>query len=535
DVYAMGEVKKKYSEDNKKNSYIELAGKVAFLLEAQDGRYATPGIWFLGTKIILTLFDQGDSISTHPLNIHQYPKEFLQILLGVTFVDGVMLGFDSTISPTQNSQKIIWIIKCSNEYEILVDTLLFFSGSLHSRGMTVWSGKVSIDQEDKEVVIKDSWVDLLRQYTEGRILKMLEMAGVEGVLRLVHEQQVQTCHPVTQELLNHSTHILHTLVKGSSPPPYYLRILSRLISTPRGYLIFDFTSLSELLVGLINCLCAHRNALKGPHILHHDISLFNLLFIMAIHSKLGEDFLDRVLEEPKRATIRAKIQRLPCRGFLGDWGYAFPMYDSSCNNLTPSTTSGIHVKGETAPLSLSDLRDTHDIIIPIAEEPLPSNSGLSVDASPLQCTGTWAWMATELSHIGPRTPVVHRDYHDLESFYYILLAICLLYDEPDKLKPAKTLSRCFDPYFAITQPSTLKVVTIQSDFGWTMLMITYISPYFQPLIPLLEKICKELILPIKLQGGALQANRDFTHDDFIDGIAMVLAELPDKYWVPRES
>ena len=402
DIYAMGEVKKKYSEDNKKDSYIKLARNVAFLLKAQDGHYATPGIRLLGTEIILTLFNWRGSISTHPLDIHQYPEEFLRILLGVTFADGVTLGFDSTISPTQDSQKIIQIIKHGNEYKILVNTLLFFSGSLHSQGTTVWSGKVSIDQEDEEVVIKDSWVDPLWQYTEGRILKLLGMAGVEGVPRLVHEQQVQTHHPVTQELLNHSTHILHTLVKGSSPSSYYLRVLSHLISKPRGYPIFDFTSLSKLLVGLIDCLCgafqllpsgannlclvAHCNALKGPHILHHDISLFNLLLVMVIHSKLGEGFLDRVLQESKRAAIRVKIQRLPRRGLLSDWGYAVPTYDFSCNNLTPAASSGIHVKGETAPLSPSDLRNTHDIIIPMAKEPLLSDSSSSIDASPLQRT-----------------------------------------------------------------------------------------------------------------------------------------------------
>ncbi|KAF8545846.1 hypothetical protein OG21DRAFT_1491852 [Imleria badia] len=44
DVYALGEVKKRYSEGNTKELYVELAGKATFLLEAQDGRFATPGI-----------------------------------------------------------------------------------------------------------------------------------------------------------------------------------------------------------------------------------------------------------------------------------------------------------------------------------------------------------------------------------------------------------------------------------------------------------------------------------------------------------
>ncbi|KAF8449210.1 hypothetical protein L210DRAFT_3640834 [Boletus edulis BED1] len=79
DIYSLGEVKQKYSEDHKKESYIELAGKVAFLLEAQDGRCAVPGIQLLGSSIILTLFDRGGSISTYPLDIHLFPEQFLRI------------------------------------------------------------------------------------------------------------------------------------------------------------------------------------------------------------------------------------------------------------------------------------------------------------------------------------------------------------------------------------------------------------------------------------------------------------------------
>ena len=148
--------------------------------------------------------------------------------------------------------------------------------------------------------------------------------------------------------------------------------------------------------------------------------------------------------------------------------------------------------------------------------------------------GTWAWMATELSHIGPGKPVVHEAHHDLESFFYILLAICLLYDNPGHLKPTKVLVKCFDPFFAVTQPSMLKTITVQSNFGWTALMILYVSPHFRPLIPLLEKVWKELILPIKWHGDKVQVNGDFTHDDFIDSIVTTLSKLPDSCWLSRE-
>ena len=171
------------------------------------------------------------------------------------FADGIMLGFDYSISPAQNSHKRIQILIRGSEYSILIDMLLFFSRLLHSQGTTVWSGKVTIDEEEEDVVVKDSWVDPLRQYTEGRILRMLEKANVKCIPRLVHEQQVQTQHPITRDPINYSTHILHLLVDGCPQSLYSLHALSCLVLKPRGYLIFNFTSLSELLIGLIDCLC----------------------------------------------------------------------------------------------------------------------------------------------------------------------------------------------------------------------------------------------------------------------------------------
>ena len=147
------------------------------------------------------LFDQGGSISTHPLNIDQFPEEFLQILLGITFADGIILSFDPTISPVKDDQKQIQISLPDQDYVVFINTLLFSSRSLHGWGTTVWCSKVTIcKQPEEEVVLKDSWVDPLQRFSEGRILKMLGEARVKGVPVLVHEQQVQMQHPISKPL-----------------------------------------------------------------------------------------------------------------------------------------------------------------------------------------------------------------------------------------------------------------------------------------------------------------------------------------------
>ena len=88
---------------------------------------------------------------------------------------------------------------------------------------------------------------------------MLNKAGVVGVPQLVHEQLVQIEHPVTRQPVANSTHILCTLQVLSraghiNAPPYQLRVLACLVTRPRGYPIFKFFSLTELLVGFMDCI-----------------------------------------------------------------------------------------------------------------------------------------------------------------------------------------------------------------------------------------------------------------------------------------
>ncbi|KAI6126534.1 hypothetical protein F5141DRAFT_1209795 [Pisolithus sp. B1] len=184
-------------------------------------------------------------------------------------------------------------------------------------------------------------------------------------------------------------------------------------------------------------------------------------------------------------------------------------------------------------IKLQNLLEGKDsIVIPMVGESILNDANTSIDASLLHRMGTWAWMATELSHTVPGTPVVHQPHHDLESFFYILIAICLLYDTPGTTKPPKTLTECFDPLFAISQPSVAKTLTIQSGFGWSTLILPHISSYFQPLIPLLEELWQELLLPIRLENGIVQPSSGFMHHMFIEVMVKMLARLPDSSWIP---
>ncbi|KAF8547253.1 hypothetical protein OG21DRAFT_1490386 [Imleria badia] len=301
------------------------------LMGEQDGRYRVPCIRVLGDSIILTVFDRGGSVSTYPLDINKNPSHFLCILLGVSLADYQTLGHDISIQwdattrdeatdnsslngdnvlerfrsndspltssdessmdseyhngtrrePTYDNQRRKWVSiinKKGCELKIWLKKILSISDCLVGQGTTVWEGEV--ESPDKQrVVVKDSWINPLRKYTEGMILRILEEFGVKHVPELVSEQQVLIPHrngDDDEKQIHHSTHHVRSKF-GISPDQYYLRVLSRLISFPVGSLITDFTSLGELLVAFLDYVVAHKNALRIAHVLHRDISLINLL------------------------------------------------------------------------------------------------------------------------------------------------------------------------------------------------------------------------------------------------------------------
>ena len=268
DVLSTGEMKASNQTDNLKELFIKLAGKAAFLHQAQDGRYTAPCIRILGEDIVFTLFNHGGSISTQPINIHSSPEIFLCILLRITFASRITLGFDPTVHEVKNKTRDIKVTLVDGGKGVInVNELLFISGSLHGCGTTIWSSHFTRSGVDDEVVVKDSFMDPLCRYTEGRILAMLNQAGVVGVPELILKQLVQTEHPLTKVLVTNLTHIARTLLSSHFDKPlYHLHVLSRLVTKPCGHPIFEFSSLAELLIGFMDCITSEPPAVEFPYV-----------------------------------------------------------------------------------------------------------------------------------------------------------------------------------------------------------------------------------------------------------------------------
>ena len=144
-------------------------------------------------------------------------------------------------------------------------------------------------------------------------------------------------------------------------------------------------------------------------------------------------------------------------------------------------------------------------------------------------------MSAELVMAGPKQPVVHDSLHDLESFFYVLVRLCVLFEQPGQVKPDDTLAKCFDKLFNNFEPSVLKTIMIQSDLTWRPSVLNHISSYFHPVIPLLENLQREIVVPMYTDAeGTFCCKTPFNDTSIILHIITVLGNLPSDAWGPYE-
>ncbi|KAG6372689.1 hypothetical protein JVT61DRAFT_7454 [Boletus reticuloceps] len=343
----------------------------------------------MGEDVVFTFFDRGGSISTSPISMHKSPKLFLHILLRITFAPCMTLSFDPTVHEVKNRTRDIEVTLLGGTETINVNELLFISGSLHGQGTIIWSGQLTWLGVEQEVVVKDCFIDPLRPYTEGNILAMLNDAKVAGVPQLIHEQLVQTEQPIMKDAITNSTHILCTLLGAPQTIPCTNYASSPAwLQCPEATLSSNSLPSQSSWLVFLDCITSHCGALELAKIIHHDISLFNLLFAPGTDRNLLEDMLQSLplhqtqseYDENLRETLHGLIDRWSPRcGLLADWGYATPTPDHpdfslSDDSLSPACLiDSVLVKrsdNRTVFVPLDELDTTDDIVLPMADDKL---------------------------------------------------------------------------------------------------------------------------------------------------------------------
>jgi len=114
--------------------------------------------------------------------------------------------------------------------------------------------KGTSSMQTRQVAVKDSWINPLQKYTEGKILSILNAYKIEGIPTLIHEEQVKAPYlsVINNLQVNNVTHFLRAYLAQYKTNAYYLCVLSHIITHPVGNLITEFSCLGELLVAFLD-------------------------------------------------------------------------------------------------------------------------------------------------------------------------------------------------------------------------------------------------------------------------------------------
>ncbi|EGO04233.1 hypothetical protein SERLA73DRAFT_67941 [Serpula lacrymans var. lacrymans S7.3] len=558
-VHALAELK-----DREKNSVplhgqiFQLMGHASFLRAAQDRRLHILGFALCGASFTLLYIDQGGSIVTSEIDVHQQPLLFLHVVLGFAHSTDICMGYDATASPMH--------IKTSVLSELKVHCILFITDSIYGCG-TVFSALLGVN-----IIVKDTWHDVHRLLTEGAILHLLEAKGVKGVPCLIGEEKVPVSkqwregvdgHPLPQynctSNIQDSIETIEINAKERNMAladpyqPYQLRAHIRSTTTPAGALITDFNCLEELLVVTIDHITSHKMAYSSINyfspvgntfpvrILYRDGSTSNLLIV----DQKNSDWPPLQV----KADCRPPHECIRC-GLLADWGFAAAipkikegefsqsnlsqfdkedavfdegLFEVSSEEEDPArhdrkakmldtmlkrvaqqqsviqqaqgsfantSIHGHNVPGWEMEVARGTAHETFELLV---------GQGWAVDNGNhvLERTGTEPFMAVEIQNAQPGEPIQHAAHHDVESFYYIILAMCVLLEQPYQFKDKvfmewevirKWLNPEFNTKYTHADAAHHKFTTFGKADNLCSFLDGHISTYFKFMTPYFERL-----------------------------------------------
>lgn len=242
------------------------------MFDDQPGRRFVPAVVIAGSKATLLVFDRSGTIASDEIDVHDDPRQFLHLILGILFVKEVHLGFDWSLWKDLSSMNGSSFIETGNVlYKV---NCIYNEFGIEGRGTVCYRGVSMVD--DSEVVIKDSWVDVCRKETEIGILKKLNERneedlctpdGVRVIPEIVHYEVMVTWrpgpHPIERRYVDTTTAIFrHELVDWdeNGKPKWawdsadektrkkiVIRKLCRVVMKPFGQKLHTFTSKKVLM------------------------------------------------------------------------------------------------------------------------------------------------------------------------------------------------------------------------------------------------------------------------------------------------
>ncbi|KAL6859357.1 hypothetical protein J3F83DRAFT_768986 [Trichoderma novae-zelandiae] len=180
-----------FHEGGVKTRLVHLACYARHLFEFQPTRRYLHAFTICGRRMELWVFDRSGCYSPGAFDIHKHPKRFVQVLAGYIMMSEDDLGLD-TFMQLDGGSRFINIREQGGEVKMLhlFPHLFDHRQALVSRATTCLLA-MHPDSNGYELVAKFSWPSS-KQRNEGDVLTVAQQRGVEGIVKLAGHCEITT-------------------------------------------------------------------------------------------------------------------------------------------------------------------------------------------------------------------------------------------------------------------------------------------------------------------------------------------------------
>ncbi|ODH51511.1 hypothetical protein GX48_02379 [Paracoccidioides brasiliensis] len=182
DILVIGELKKSKEEIRTKATLLQISRCVHEVFAAQPTRRFIHAFTVCGTKMEAWVFDRSGPYSSGIIDVYTDSKQFFQVLVGYTMMSDEELGLDTFIARDEDGNKSITVKgpEYSEEKKVRLGEMLSCQIAIVCRGTTCFLA----NDGQVEGVAKFSWVSD-KQQSEAELFKLAGQKNVQGVARII--------------------------------------------------------------------------------------------------------------------------------------------------------------------------------------------------------------------------------------------------------------------------------------------------------------------------------------------------------------
>lgn len=238
----------------KLEAIFQLAGYSRLICKSQLDRRYVVGFALTGDEMTVVAFDRSGWVANKSFNIHKEPQKFLRTVIGHLFMDDANYGIDQTLRLRGEKRQIF----VNKEWYDIVE-IIHVESVLRGRATVCYH----VRKDEKDYVVKDTWVDESRKEKESDILKRLnESANIEHVPRIIADE------PVLHNNERDTTRFLRESAIAKNPKVLRnieIREHRRMLIEPFAQRLEDFRTLIDLLVAMKDIAIGEHTKSTGKH------------------------------------------------------------------------------------------------------------------------------------------------------------------------------------------------------------------------------------------------------------------------------